>query len=365
MASRHVPDALWRDVRSTLASVFRRPTRIRRLLALGPRGWLATARFVGSVIPRAGRELAAIRVRAARIPDAALRAQALASIDGKAYHVQGGSILATFMPNDTARRYVAIVAAIETIYDYLDNLCDRLPGVTQRAFASLHEALIDALDDRRAPSDYYRDGPAGDDGGYLRSLVDAARDGLRRLPNYPAVRDRLVEIARFYADLQVLKHGPAGAREAACDAWYERNRERFPGLDWWEFAAACGSSLPIFALVALASRERLDPGEVDAISTAYFPGVSAVHILLDYFIDQAEDREHGELNFVACYASSAEAVVRLRRLVMATMLRVRTLAGAAHHRFLVEAMCVFYLTHPKVFEQHLDAESAAVLRALR
>jgi hypothetical protein len=32
---------------------------------------------------------------------------------------------------------------------------------------------------------------------------------------------------------------------------------------------------------------------------------------------------------------------------------------------LVEAMCVFYLTHPKVFEQHLDAESAAVLRALR
>jgi tetraprenyl-beta-curcumene synthase len=365
VAFRRVPDALWRDVRSTLASVFSRPSRIRRLLALGPSGWIATARFVGSVIPRAGGELAAIRVRAARIPDAALRAQALASIDGKAYHVQGGCILATFMPNDAARRYIAIVAAIETIYDYLDNLCDRLPGVTQRAFASLHEALIDALDDRRAPADYYCDGPPGDDGGYLRSLVDASRDGLRTLPNYPAVRDRLVEIARFYADLQVLKHGPPGAREAACDAWYERNRERFPGLDWWEFAAACGSSLPIFALVALASRERLEPGEIDATTTAYFPGVSAIHILLDYFIDQAEDREHGELNFVACYASSAEAVVRLRRLVMATMLRVRTLAGAAHHRFLVEAMCVFYLTHPKVFEQHLDAESAAVLRALR
>src|SRR6202011_4116607 len=162
------------------------------------RGWLATARFVGTVIPRAGRELAAIRERAARIPDAVLREQALASIDGKAYHVQGGCILATFMGNADADRYVTIVAALETIYDYLDNLCDRLPGVSQRAYATLHESLIDALDDRRVPIDYYRDGPPGDDGGYLRSLVDSARNGLRELPNYAAVRDRLVDVARFY-----------------------------------------------------------------------------------------------------------------------------------------------------------------------
>ena len=347
---------LRRDLRRTLRVVFSRPSRIRRLLALGPSGWLATARFLTRVVPRAGRELAAIRLRAQRIPDPALREQALASIDGKAYHVQGGCILATFMRGEAARRYIAIVAAIETIYDYLDNLCDRLPGVTQQGYATLHESLIDALDDRRAPAAYYRDGPAGDDGGYLRSLVDAAREGLRTLPNYHAVRDRLVEVARFYADLQVLKHGPAGVRERACDAWYARNRERFPGLEWWEFAAACGSSLPVFALIALASRETLG---------AYFPGVSAVHILLDYFIDQAEDREHGELNFVACYASRAEAVRGLRRLVTATLARVRTLARSAHHRFVVEAMCVFYLTHPKVFEQRLDAESAALLSALR
>jgi tetraprenyl-beta-curcumene synthase len=359
-----VPDALRKDLRRTLRVVFSRPSRLRRLLALGPRGWAATARFLGAVVPRAGRELAAIRERAARIPDPLLREQALASIDGKAYHVQGGCILATFMRGEPARRYIGIVAAIETIYDYLDNLCDRLPGVTQQAYATLHAALLDALDDRRGPIEYYRDGPAGDDGGYLRSLVDAAREGLRALPNYHAVRDRLVDVAGFYAELQVLKHGPPGVRETACDAWYARNRERFPGLSWWEFAAACGSSLPVFALIALASRERLDAAEIDATVTAYFPGVSAVHILLDYFIDQAEDREHGELNFVACYASSAEAVTGLRRLVTGTLARVRTLADAARHRFLVEAMCVFYLTHPKVFEQRLDRESAALLSAL-
>lgn len=359
-----VPDALWRDVRWTVGTVFRRPTRVRRFLALGPRGWLATARFVGSVIPRAGRELATIRARAASIPDAALREQALASIDGKAYHVQGGCILATFLPKRSAERYIRIVAALETIYDYLDNLCDRLPGVTQQAYATLHRSLIDALDARRTPVDYYRDGPAGDDGGYLRWLVDAARADLRALPSYSAVRERLVEVAGFYAELQVLKHGPAGVREAACDAWYVRNAERFPDLSWWEFAAACGSSLPVFALIELATRERLDAAEIEATTTAYFPGISALHILLDYFIDQAEDREHGELNFVACYATTADAVVGLRRLVTSTLARVRTLAGSARHRFLVQAMCVFYLTHPKIFEQRLDRESLALLSAL-
>jgi tetraprenyl-beta-curcumene synthase len=359
-----IPASLRRDVRRTLARVFSKPTRLRTLIALGPSAWVATARYLVFVIPQASRELAAIRIRAQRIPDPALREQALASIDGKAYHVQGGAILATFLRGAAARRYVALVAALETIYDYLDNLCDRLPGVSQQAYATLHAALIDALDDRRVPADYYRDGPAGDDGGYLRGLVDDVRTGLRALPHYDDVRERLVEVARYYAELQVVKHGPPGARERACDAWYRRNRARFPGLAWWEFAAACGSSLPIFALIELAARARLDPQEADATLAAYFPGVSALHILLDYFIDQAEDREHGELNFVACYPSSRAAVTRLRRLLRLALARVHRLAGATRHRFLVQAMCVFYLTHPKVFEQRLDDESAALLSAL-
>ena len=352
------------DLRTTLAAVFRSPSRLRRLIALGPFGWHATWRFVRTIIPYADQELHEIRKRANLIPDAALREQALASIDAKGFHVEGGSILATFLPNGRAREYVAIVAALETIYDYLDNLCDRLPGVSQQAYATLHEALADALDDRRRPGDYYRDGPFADDGGYLRSLVDASRAGLARLPHYLDVRERLVEIASYYAELQVLKHGPPGAREHACNAWYGRHRDRFPHLSWWEFAAACGSSMPVFALIELAARPALDRREVDKTMNAYFPSFSAVHILLDYFIDQAEDAAHGELNFVACYASPADAVRRLQRLVRATLHRVRTLAGAARHRFVVQAMCVFYLTHPKVFEQRLDDESRALLRAL-
>ena len=194
--------------------------------------------------------------------------------------------------------------------------------------------------------------------------VARVRGGLRGLPNYAAVREQLVEIGGFYAELQTFKHAAPPSREAFCRAWYERNRDRFPGLYWWEFAAACGSSLPVFALLFLASQPALAPNAVDLTLAAYFPNVSAVHILLDYFIDQAEDREHRELNFVACYASSAEAVARVRRLVAATAARIRTLKDGDLHRFVLEVMCLFYLTHPKVFEQHLDSESTAVLAAL-
>jgi tetraprenyl-beta-curcumene synthase len=357
-------NALLGDVRVVVTTVLRSPDRFARLIRLGPRGLASMARFLISVVPRASRALEAIRERANVIPAPALREQALASIDGKAFHVQGGCILATFLPASDATRFVRIVASLETIYDYLDNLCDRLPGVSQTAFATLHEALFDALDDRRVPGDYYRNGPSGDDGGYLASLVGDVRRELATVRHYAAVREALAQIAGYYVQLQTLKHGDPAVREDVCSAWYADHAESFPGLYWWEFAAACGSSLPVFALIELAGRERVEAHEIDATVKAYFPGVSAIHILLDYFIDQAEDREHGELNFVACYASSAEAVVQLRRLVTATLARVRTLAGAAQHRFLVEAMCVFYLTHPKVFEQRLDRESAALLSAL-
>jgi len=353
------------DLRATLAHVFTRPSRIRRLIALGPFGWFATARFLRRIIPLAQHELDAIRLRAQTIPDPALREQALASIDAKDYHVEGGCILATFLPPANRPAYVRVIASLETIYDYLDNLCDRLPGVSALAFATLHEALLDALDDRRTPGDPYRNGPPGDDGGYLRALVDTVRRELHALPSYHAVRDRLVQVGGFYAELQTLKHGANADAAVACDAWYARNREAFPGLRWWEFAAACGSSLPVFALIELATHEHIDPVEIRALSDAYFPGISAVHIMLDYFIDQAEDAEHGELNFVACYGSRAAAASGLAGLVRTATMRLRTLAGAARHRFLVNAMCVFYLSHPKVFAQRLDRESVTVLDALR
>ena len=355
---------LRRDLSATLAAVFSRPTRLLRLAALGPRGWWWTALFLQRVVPQATRELELIRERAALIPDELLRAEALESIDGKAYHVQGGSILATFLPRAAARRYVALIAPLETIYDYLDNLCDRLPGVTPQAYGLLHEALRDAVEPARPGVDYYAAGPPRDDGGYLAFLVATVRTRIASLPSLSAVAPQLAESTRLYAELQTFKHLASGMRERACREWFEKHQTRFPGLEWWEFAAACGSSLPVFAMLFLASQADPTPDDVSATFGAYFPNVSALHILLDYYIDQAEDRAHGELNFFECYASSAQAVLRMRALAESAARRLGALASPARHKYVLSAMSVFYLTHPKVFAQHLERESAQLLAAL-
>jgi len=352
------------DVFATVRLVLSDRHRRGDLVRLGPRGLLRLARFLCVVVPCASRALGAIRTRAARIPDPALREQALASIADKAYHVQGGAILATFLHGTIMRNYVAVIAPLETIYDYLDNLCDRLPGVDERAFAALHEALTDALDPDAVPGSYYRHGPPGDDGGYLRSLVFEVREAIARLPGSARVRQQTLRIARLYAQLQTFKHLAPSEREERCRIWYDTSSERIPGLAWWEFAAACGSSLPVFALLFSATNGGVGNDEIAAVLGAYFPYLSAVHILLDYFIDQQEDREHEELNFVACYAGPAHTVARLRELVRETAARLRRLRHGDRHEFLLRVMCLFYLTHPKVFAQRLEDQGTSVLQAL-
>jgi tetraprenyl-beta-curcumene synthase len=354
-----------RDVRTTVTTIFSRPSRLRRLIALGPPGWWRTARFLTRVIPQASRRLLAIRAEAERIPDPLLREQALSSIDQKAYHVQGGCILATFLPRESARTFIEIVTPLETIYDYLDNLCDRLGEVDPAAYPVLHEALLDAVDPNRACADYYRAGPFRDDGGYLRRLVERARSGIAALSRYDRVAPFVHESVRFYADLQAFKHLPSPRREQQCEAWFARQDARFAGLTWWEFAAAAGSSLPVFAMIDAALRPEMEAPEIAATYGAYFPSMSALHILLDYFIDQAEDREHAELNFIESYPSLESAVDGMRRLVRETIARLRPLRDGGRHAFVLQAMCTFYLTHRKVFDQRLDWESRAVLESLR
>ena len=98
---------------------------------------------------------------------------------------------------------------------------------------------------------------------------------------------------------------------------------------------------------------------------AYFPGVSAIHILLDYFIDQAEDREHGELNFMACYPSPAAPPFRGSAGLVAHA-RARAHAGRRDAPRLLTAGDVRLLfdASPQVFEQHLDRDSVAHRAAL-
>jgi len=347
------------DIRWAVRTVLGSPRRLRFLFRGGPGTFLTVLRFLRTIVPQAASALAEIRMRAGGIPDERLRAEAVASAEHKAYHVAGACILATFLPPDLQRRYIAIVAPLETIYDFLDNLCDRHPDVPPAAYPTLHRALADALDPSREPGDYYADGPSGGDGGYLRWLVERTQAGLREVADLPALVSHFAEAAAFYSDLQTFKHLPPGEREEACVAWYDRNRVRFASLEWYEFAAAAGSQWQVYVPLFLAMA-----GKADAIGAgydAYFPPVAALHVLLDAFIDEDEDREHGELNLASLYGGDVRMRERFGLLASDAERRFALLPDPDYHRFVLRIMALFYLTHPKVAAQGMDARALRLL----
>ena len=95
----------------------------------------------------------------------------------------------------------------------------------------------------------------------------------------------------------------------------------------------------------------------------YQAHMAALHVLLDAFIDQAEDRAHGELNFVDCYPDEAALRAGTSALVRRAQVGFATLPEPYRHHFLLRVMALFYLTHPKVEAQHLDRSALHLLEA--
>lgn len=338
-------------------------TRLRFLTADGPSTPANIVCFLRRIVPQARLELEGIRSLAGSIRDDALREEALASIAAKAYHVAGGCILATFLPRPKARAYVELIAPLESIYDYLDNLCDRHPDVPVEAYPVLHQAIADALDPYATPRDYYALGPHGHDNGYLLRLVTRVQRSLRRVDGHDAVLPIFREAAQLYAEMQTYKHYPAGERERVCREWFAARKDgRVADLEWYEFACAAGSQFQVYAPLY-----ELFAGRTDAVTAAYdahFPAVAALHVLLDSFIDQAEDRDHGELNFAAVYPSPPAMRERAGYLAGLAGRRFAALPDRRPHEFVLRVMSLFYLTHPKVYAQGFNDEAESLLRTI-
>jgi len=154
------------------------------------------------------------------------------------------------------------------------------------------------------------------------------------------------------------QHDPVAGRVLA---WYDRNRIRFSWLEWYEFAAAAGSQWQVYVPLFLAMA-----GEGDAIGAgydAYFPSVAALHVLLDAFIDEDEDREHGELNLASPYGGDARMRERFGLLARDAERGFALLPDPQRHRFVLSIMALFYLTHPKVAARGMDARALRLLNS--
>ncbi len=292
------------------------------------------------LFPRVRRELEPWKHLAAQLP-APLREQAQASLKNKEFHCIGGAVYALYPGADTTLVLRAVVA-LQTISDYLDNLCDRLSVTNDKAFRRLHQSFLDALMPGKALQDYYRDYPYQEET-YLPRLVMACQEALAALPQYAAYQPAALRLGKYYCELQSRKHaGPE--RERMLLEWIDASfpREKL----WQEWAAAAGSTLGIFALFALSSIETKT--NVGPLLEAYFPYIQALHILLDYLIDQEEDRHHGDLNFTFYYSSPDKLLDSLKQLVWESHLRAENLPHASFHHTVIDGLIALYGSDPKV-----------------
>lgn len=290
------------------------------------------------------------RTVATSIPDEQLRTQALASIETKQFHCEGGAVCA--LAHDAMRPLlIELIVALQTISDYLDNLSDRSTCREEKHLMQLHAAMEEAVDMDATLSDYYRYDTHQDDGGYLRQLVMACRTCIRALPSYASVAPAVQELVHLYTRLQVYKHIDPAARLHTLHTWWLCHHSRFPTLHWNEFAAATGSTLGMFMLFVVASREGVQQSDAQVVMDAYFPYVCGLHILLDYIIDREEDHLGGDLNFCDAYTDDEELFVRLQYFVAQANTHVLRLPDAPFHRLIIDGLLAMYLSDPKVHRQ--------------
>jgi len=306
--------------------------------------------YISGVLPGVSRLLKYWQNAAKQCQSPELRQQALLSLKTKDFHCQGGAVFAVPYP-EKRRELIKLIVAYQTICDYLDNLCDRAGCTDGRAFAQLHLSLNDALHPGSEYADYYKYYPYKDDSGYLIKLVDECRSNIAALPSWERVQDEMLTLVKHYSNLQVHKHLMVELREDALKEWVEGEINPYPYLHWQEFAASCGSTLAVFALMGLASREKVSREEVETTVKAYFPWICGLHILLDYFIDRQEDREGGDLNFTFYYSGSEEMINRLKLFIRQSHRAIVALPEYGFAKTVVEGLLAMYLSDRKVREQ--------------
>jgi len=326
------------------------------------------ARFWLIVFPLVRSELHGWQRRASAIPDPALRAQALATLDSERLSAAGAALFAATTPRQqqpAGRALVRALVAYQVMCDYLDTLAEQPSCDPIRNGAQLHRALADAV--ASGPlADYYRDHARRDDGGYLAALVIACRESCATLPAYASIRTAALREAARNA-VQGINHAPAGMRAPELRAWAAAARADDPvpigDASWFELAAAGSSSLAVLALIAAAADPATTADTAERARRAYFPWIEALSTLLDSVADHERDRMTGELNFFAEYPTQAAAITRLREVTARALAGARSLPRGERHVVLVVGMVAMHVSEPGAWLPSAQPATRAVLRA--
>jgi tetraprenyl-beta-curcumene synthase len=363
----------------------------RRLLArAGLALALANARYWSTVAPHVRAQLAYWRTRADAIPEPALRALALHTLEHEGFAAEVAATLATLTTRRQRTNAIRAIVALEVMYDYLDGLTEQPAPDPLASGRLLFEAFTDALDPAATlEKDHYRHRPGGGDGGYLRELAATVHDALARLPSATALAPTMQRAAARCAEAEVLTHvatlaGGSHARGSGAERWADEPRAaarrvaeheaaehwaaehaRGSGLQWREYLAGAASSvLAVHALIAFAGREHTTSAHGAALDRVYLAlGVFAT--MLDSVVDYEHDAANGTLAFIGHYADSATLAERLADVAHYAAAHARHAPAGAHHLMTLTGIAAYYTSAPSAEDEWARPVSSRVQAELR
>src|SRR5580693_919578 len=232
-------------------------TRVGNCLALCAVFAHAALNYWFDVFPRICTEIRDWHEKADAIPDKTLRGFALAVHSTKRGNLEGAAAFAAFTAPANRSAVVRAQVAFQAIYDYVDTLAEQPNSDPITNGRQLHRALLVSLDPTAPHLDYYTHHSQNADAGYLAEIVDVCRAALSSLPSYPSVAESARRLAGRIVSYQSFNLTKAQGTHAALERWARTETPPHSELRWWETAASAGSSLGIFALIAMASRPRV------------------------------------------------------------------------------------------------------------
>jgi tetraprenyl-beta-curcumene synthase len=301
------------------------------------------ALYLTNVLPLVRRELVHWRTQAVKISDPVLRAHALEGLS-KRGNLEGAALFAVLAPRSRRRETVRALVAFQVAYNYLDRLAEQMSADPVANGRQLHQALLVALDPAATHPDYYSLYPQSDDSGFLRELVDTCRTALTTLPSRATVSVAASAAAARIVAFQSFNLTKYQGDYEALESWARQQAPDSLGLQWWQIAAAGGSSLAVHALIATAANDDVQHQDIEAIEAAYFPWICALHSLLDSLVDVAEDELAGQRNLLSYHANHEQASCAMEALAQRAIDAARSLPDELHHQVILTAMVSHYLS---------------------
>jgi tetraprenyl-beta-curcumene synthase len=299
----------------------------------------AAARYWLTVYPQARREIGHWRRRAHTIPSPGLRALALQNLDTEDTNLEGAAAFATFVAPISRVQVIRAQVAFQAAYDYADSLAETPSSHPVSNARQLHLSLLAAVTLTMQHQDYYAQHYENDDGGYLAALVEATRTSLASLPSYEPVSQLLQAGVE-----RIVQYQTRIGEHRQLATWMLTKMEPDCRLAWWELAAACGSSMAVFALIASAARPSVGTRELTDIERAYFPWIGALHTLLDSLIDRPDDLAAEQQSLIDYYESEEVMTERLTLLAVEARQRAQALPDGRNHTLILAGMVGLYLS---------------------